>query len=572
MNADTTVRLIQGAWAGQPGGSRRPSIMDTLYLGRADRRGQTLFEALVDHGGLDLPWPERAARRDLAELYEFKLDFTHDIHPGDRTACCTSGRRGRTGRRGGGASWWRRSVSRAVVSGDLLRPGRQVGQLLRPGRAVVADGVQPLSGPLRADHVVILVAALPSDSGRLPRTSGHRFRRADRARRSGRRRDGTVSFAVDGGYGNIVEIRHLGGYSTRYAHLSRFRAGDPAWRGRGAGPDIGYVGATGLATGPHLHYELRNGRPLNPRSVQLPGAIQLTGEHLEAFSRTRWSGSRCWSGSPGGARSLQGRRRRTARSYGAATESGGADNALTGRIPPRPEAYKTKPAGRSPAGFVPNPGVARDGSLGWSLFALAAVAGLAVAGYIYLLRETPGRGRPLLAPAGFAAIALLILLLFDPEIPRRGHRGRRQPDARAGGRVAEHAVAGRIRRARRPVGSGQRRRRGGSRRAGTWWSSARGRACSAPTRWRRFARMRRRAELMPALQAASESGARHVVILSRWRARGCGRGRTRMLPAARDGRGGAQRGGCRAGEPRAGRGLAAAAGRRRASRSKRASA
>ncbi|HEY0017220.1 MAG TPA: M23 family metallopeptidase [Longimicrobium sp.] len=76
--------------------------------------------------------------------------------------------------------------------------------------------------------------------------------------------DGSVSFAsVRGGYGNLVEVQHPNGYATRYAHLSRIdvRPYQPVRQG----DVIGYVGATGLATGPHLHYEVRRkGQPVDP--------------------------------------------------------------------------------------------------------------------------------------------------------------------------------------------------------------------------------------------------------------------------------------------------------------------
>jgi murein DD-endopeptidase MepM/ murein hydrolase activator NlpD len=76
--------------------------------------------------------------------------------------------------------------------------------------------------------------------------------------------DGSVSFAsVRGGYGNLVEVQHPNGYATRYAHLSRIavRPYQPVRQG----DVIGYVGATGLATAPHLHYEVRRkGQPVDP--------------------------------------------------------------------------------------------------------------------------------------------------------------------------------------------------------------------------------------------------------------------------------------------------------------------
>jgi len=79
--------------------------------------------------------------------------------------------------------------------------------------------------------------------------------------------DGTVVFAgLHGGHGNYVKLDHGGGIATGYGHMSRF-AVSPGERVR-KGQVIGYVGSTGLSTGPHLHYELyRNGQTVNPASM-----------------------------------------------------------------------------------------------------------------------------------------------------------------------------------------------------------------------------------------------------------------------------------------------------------------
>jgi murein DD-endopeptidase MepM/ murein hydrolase activator NlpD len=80
--------------------------------------------------------------------------------------------------------------------------------------------------------------------------------------------DGIVSFAGrHGGHGNYVRLDHGGGIGTGYGHMSRI-AVSPGMRVH-AGQVIGYVGSTGLSTGPHLHYELyENGRTVNPLSMR----------------------------------------------------------------------------------------------------------------------------------------------------------------------------------------------------------------------------------------------------------------------------------------------------------------
>ena len=86
--------------------------------------------------------------------------------------------------------------------------------------------------------------------------------------------DGSVGHAgTRGGYGNLVEVHHPNGYATRYAHLSRIAAGVRAGAAVRQGDVIGYVGSTGLSTGPHLHYEVRRkGQPVDPLLVQATAA------------------------------------------------------------------------------------------------------------------------------------------------------------------------------------------------------------------------------------------------------------------------------------------------------------
>ncbi|WP_281820574.1 M23 family metallopeptidase [Sphingobium sp. BS19] len=95
--------------------------------------------------------------------------------------------------------------------------------------------------------------------------------------------DGVVAFAGrHGGHGNYVKLSHGGGLATGYAHMSRIAA-YPGQRVR-RGQVIGYVGSSGLSTGPHLHYELyRNGQTVNPSSVSFTTTSQLAGRDLAAF-------------------------------------------------------------------------------------------------------------------------------------------------------------------------------------------------------------------------------------------------------------------------------------------------
>ena len=95
--------------------------------------------------------------------------------------------------------------------------------------------------------------------------------------------DGTIVYAGrHGGHGNFVKIDHGSGMATGYAHMSRIAVSSGSRVRRGQ--VIGYVGSTGLSTGPHLHYELyRNGRAVNPSSVQFTTRAQLSGAELARF-------------------------------------------------------------------------------------------------------------------------------------------------------------------------------------------------------------------------------------------------------------------------------------------------
>jgi murein DD-endopeptidase MepM/ murein hydrolase activator NlpD len=92
----------------------------------------------------------------------------------------------------------------------------------------------------------------------------------------------------EGGYGNYIRIRHNNGYKTAYAHMVRFAPGMVKGAKVRMAQVIGYVGSTGLSSGPHLHYEvLVNNRHMNPMSVPIPRSRQLQGRNLTDYKKER---------------------------------------------------------------------------------------------------------------------------------------------------------------------------------------------------------------------------------------------------------------------------------------------
>lgn len=97
-----------------------------------------------------------------------------------------------------------------------------------------------------------------------------------------------VARGYNKGHGNYIKIRHNGSYETLYAHMSRFAKGVVVGTNVKQGQTIGYVGSTGLSTGPHLHYEIiKDGKHVNPMTVKLPAISNLGKEDKEKFLEYR---------------------------------------------------------------------------------------------------------------------------------------------------------------------------------------------------------------------------------------------------------------------------------------------
>lgn len=101
--------------------------------------------------------------------------------------------------------------------------------------------------------------------------------------------DGTVYFrGYQGGLGNVVKVRHNGTYATYYGHLSRFANGVTVGTRVKQGQVIGYVGSTGLSTGPHLHFEMiKNGTSVNFLSLKVPSVGSVPAARKQAFNEKR---------------------------------------------------------------------------------------------------------------------------------------------------------------------------------------------------------------------------------------------------------------------------------------------
>ncbi|MBM3545056.1 MAG: M23 family peptidase [Alphaproteobacteria bacterium] len=101
--------------------------------------------------------------------------------------------------------------------------------------------------------------------------------------------DGIVEMVGrNGGYGNYVRIRHNNGFATAYGHMLRYGDGMEPGVSVKQGQIIGYVGSTGMSTGPHCHYEvLINGDFVNPMTIAVPRGLQLSGRELAAFQKER---------------------------------------------------------------------------------------------------------------------------------------------------------------------------------------------------------------------------------------------------------------------------------------------
>lgn len=250
------------------------SLYDALDQSIAD-------EVLVPGERVKLAW-------DIADVFAWSVDFTRDIQPGDRYAVVIERRVSEEGE----IRYGRVLASEMHVGGKPLTAIR----FDHEGRGGFydADGKSLRRAFLRAPVEFRRISSSFSRARFHPILKVYRRHAGiDYSAGSGTpvmaAGDGTVVRAGwSGGYGNLVEIRHRNGITTRYGHLRGMARGVRAGVRVNQGEVIGYVGSTGLSTAPHLHYEfLVNGVQRDPRRVQMNAGPPIEAALRPAFEEVR---------------------------------------------------------------------------------------------------------------------------------------------------------------------------------------------------------------------------------------------------------------------------------------------
>jgi murein DD-endopeptidase MepM/ murein hydrolase activator NlpD len=236
---------------------------------------QTSLFAATDAAGLS-----DGVAVQLADIFSSEVDFHRDLRPGDRFAVVFE-------------AFY--SNGERIVAAEFTNAGRTYRAVYFQdaqghGGYYTPEGKNMRKTFLRSPLEYSRISSGFSSSRLHPVLNTLRAHKGvDYAAPTGTRvkstADGYVQFVGrQGGYGNLVVIRHNNGYSTAYGHLSAFAKGLHAGQRVNQGDVIAFVGMTGLATGPHLHYEFRvNGVHQNPLKLAVPPGPPITGDVRTAF-------------------------------------------------------------------------------------------------------------------------------------------------------------------------------------------------------------------------------------------------------------------------------------------------
>lgn len=237
---------------------------------------------------------------EMIHGFSFAVDFQRDLRKGDRFEAVYEA--------------FKTADGRVAKTGPLLYAALSArGESLEMYRYETSDGRVEYFDP-HGESVRRLLMRTPVDGARLSSGFGMRdhpilgysrmHQGVDFAAPRGTpvyaAGSGRVEYAGrNGGYGNYIRIRHDGAYKTAYAHLQGFAEGVHGGARVRQGEVIGYIGSSGRSTGPHLHYEIsKNGRKVNPRSLELPTGRTLRGEELARFKQVKADIDRLRDGLP----------------------------------------------------------------------------------------------------------------------------------------------------------------------------------------------------------------------------------------------------------------------------------
>ena len=257
------------------------AITENRVIVRSGRIESSLFAA-TDAANL----PDSVAMK-MADIFGTQLDFRNDLRKGDSFSVVyeISYRNGAPSGEG------------KVLSAEYINVGKSYQAVLYRSPTgqeeyYTPQGESLKKGFLRSPLEFSRVTSSFSSSRLHPVLGYHRAHTGvDFGAPTGARvkavGDAVVGFAGrKGGYGNLIILRHRNGFETYYAHLSGFVQGLRNGRPVSQGEIIGYVGMTGTATGPHLHYEVRiGGAPRNPVAVKLPGSPPLAAAQKVRFAQ-----------------------------------------------------------------------------------------------------------------------------------------------------------------------------------------------------------------------------------------------------------------------------------------------
>ena len=287
LNPDSILHFVRSDSAWTTRLELVPFVMDTVRISGVIET--SLWSArLGGDRGRFTPEEFEGLVYDLADVFAWKVDFTRDLRPGDSFDVVLE----RKVRPDGSVR------SRHFLAIELRNGGRTLRAIPLPlpneRYAYFDEEGRSLRGAFLRYPVPYRITSRFTNRRYHPLLKRYRRHEGiDYGAPAGAPVEATASGVVTraefmGGYGRIVELRHPQGIRTRYAHL---RSIAPDVR-RGArvtqGQIIGRVGSSGLATGPHLHYEfLQNGRHRNPLTIELPSAPSVERSRLAEFHRTR---------------------------------------------------------------------------------------------------------------------------------------------------------------------------------------------------------------------------------------------------------------------------------------------